>query len=291
MRSQEASLRHGDALTPDAWRGFPLRISSYSGSGLAEGIVTYQDTLLLWSGGLSEVTMHARKAGHGTGEATTLQFTRQGGMVDFIPQGTRFDEIRWRGQACGCVSVAFERGRMQRLMGGAVPMFDAEDGFRVNVVDAHIVDLVRRLEAQAVQDEPWGALYVEGLSLTLATYVYGRYVNATAKEADVQLPVPVTEKLVAFVEEHLGGDIGLTDLAGQVGYSPDHLARMFKKAFGLPLYQYVLRRRVERAKALLRDHSHSIAEVALACGFATQSHFTSAFKARTGVTPGAYRRG
>jgi AraC family transcriptional regulator len=101
----------------------------------------------------------------------------------------------------------------------------------------------------------------------------------------------VTERLVAFVEEHLGGNIGLTDLAHQVGYSPDHLARMFKKSFGVPLYQYVLRRRVERAKGLLRDRSHSIAEVALACGFATQSHFTAAFKARMGVTPGAYRRG
>ena len=44
-------------------------------------------------------------------------------------------------------------------------------------------------------------------------------------------------------------------------------------------------------EALLRDRSHSIADVALACGFATQSHFTLAFKSRTGVTPGAYRRG
>jgi AraC-like DNA-binding protein len=98
------------------------------------------------------------------------------------------------------------------------------------------------------------------------------------------------ETIVDFVEEHLGTEIGLPDLARLVDCSPDHLARMFKKSFGTSLYQYVLQRRLERAKALLRDRGHSIAQVARACGFASQSHFSSVFKAKVGVTPGGYRR-
>jgi AraC family transcriptional regulator len=285
------SFGDGAAITGDGWRGLPLRVSRYPGAGRVEDLVVSDDTLLLWSGGVSEVTLHARRAGEDDGRQRTLRFARTSGRVDFVPKGTILDEIRWRGASCGSVAVTLERANVERLIGGRVRAFDAERDLRVNVADAHIVDIVRRLESQAVRNEPWGALYVEGLSLTLVSYVYGRYVAATSRQAEAALSTPVTEKLVTFVEEHLAGNIGLTDLAHQVGYSPDHLARMFKKSFGVPLYQYVLRRRVERAKGLLRDRSHSIAEVALACGFATQSHFTAAFKARIGVTPGAYRRG
>jgi AraC-like DNA-binding protein len=110
---------------------------------------------------------------------------------------------------------------------------------------------------------------------------------ATAKE---QLAGLGMEKVVAFIEEHLSADIKLSDLARLVDYSPDHLARLFKMSFAMPLHQYVLRRRMERAKALLGDRGHSIAEVAHACGFASQSHFSSVFKAKLGITPGAYRR-
>ena len=269
-----------------------LICAGYPGTGRTEeALVTQEDTLLLWSGGVSEVTLRARKAGQGPSGRTDLQFARRGGMIDFVPRGTVLDEILWQGESCGYVSVALERTRVERLLGGALPAFDAERDFRINVSDAHLVDLGAASRSQAVQNEPWGSLYVEGLSLTLAAYVYGRYGAARSAESESRLPPTVTETLVAFIEDHLDDNIGLSELAHQVGYSPDHLARMFKKSFGLPLYQYVLRRRVERAKVLLRDRSHSIAEVASVCGFATQSHFTVAFKARTGVTPGAFRRG
>jgi AraC-like DNA-binding protein len=110
---------------------------------------------------------------------------------------------------------------------------------------------------------------------------------ATAKE---RLAASDMEKVVAFVEEHLSAEINLPDLARLVDYSPDHLTRLFKRSFGVSLYQYIVQRRVERSKALLLDRGQSIAEVASACGFASQSHFSSIFKAKVGITPGAYRR-
>jgi AraC-like DNA-binding protein len=97
------------------------------------------------------------------------------------------------------------------------------------------------------------------------------------------------EKIAAFIEDHLNADICLSDLARLVDYSPDYLARLFKNSFGAPPHQYVLRRRIERAKGLLLDRGRSIGEVAHACGFATQSHFTSVFKSKLGLTPAAYR--
>jgi AraC-like DNA-binding protein len=108
---------------------------------------------------------------------------------------------------------------------------------------------------------------------------------------ETRCSVPDLEKIVAFIDEHLNADVALSDMARLVDYSPDYLARLFKASFGVPPHQYVLRRRIERAKGLLLDRGRSIAEVAHACGFATQSHFTSVFKSRLGITPAAYRLG
>ncbi|WP_437543646.1 helix-turn-helix transcriptional regulator [Sorangium sp. So ce367] len=65
---------------------------------------------------------------------------------------------------------------------------------------------------------------------------------------------------------------------------------LFKHAYHQTPYQYVLSRRIEKAMAMLRDERLSIAEIALACGFSNQGHLTTAFKRRTGTTPGAYRK-
>lgn len=102
--------------------------------------------------------------------------------------------------------------------------------------------------------------------------------------------VEPSKQLIEFIEDHLPREISLPDLAALTGYSPDHFSRLFKRAFGVTPYQYILARRVERAKSLLRDPNYSILEVALACGFCTQAHLNTVFKARTGMTPGAYRR-
>jgi AraC family transcriptional regulator len=285
----EIPSKYGAALTAESWNGLPLRVGAYAGNGRTEGLVAEEDTILLWSGGLSEVTIQARASAGQTKGRVTLHFERRGGMVDFLPRGTALDEISWRGKAHGCLSVSLERSRLEPLFGGTVPSFVPERDLRINVVDGHIVDLVRRLESQAVQGEAWSTLYVQGLSLTLASYVYGRHASGAPTRAAPRLPLSATEMLVAYVEDHLGEDVSLTAIARRVGFTADHLARAFKRSFGVSIHQYVLHRRVERAKALLRDRSHSIAEVALACGFATQSHFTSVFKSRTGLTPRAYR--
>jgi AraC family transcriptional regulator len=151
---------------------------------------------------------------------------------------------------------------------------------------------VRRLEAQAVAGQPLGTLYTEALSLTLLTYLRGRFAQATDTAADPGALSPwQRDRVIEFVEENLSSSIGLGDLAELAGYSQDHFSRLFKRCFGQPPYQYVLTRRVERAKTMLKDHGRPISNVAAECGFATQAHLNTAFKQRTGVTPGVFRKG
>ncbi|MDB5312349.1 MAG: marA [Gemmataceae bacterium] len=82
----------------------------------------------------------------------------------------------------------------------------------------------------------------------------------------------------------------LGQLAAVARLSPYHFARQFKAATGLPPHQYVIARRVERAKQILQDGTGlSLAEVAAEAGFSDQSHFSHHFKRIVGVTPGQFR--
>ncbi len=89
---------------------------------------------------------------------------------------------------------------------------------------------------------------------------------------------------------HLADDVGLDTLAAIADLSPKHFARAFRQSTGMPPHRWLIERRIDRAKALLRTADLSLAEISLACGFADQSHFTAAFRKLVGFTPGGYRR-
>jgi AraC family transcriptional regulator len=93
-----------------------------------------------------------------------------------------------------------------------------------------------------------------------------------------------------FIEDHLAEDISLAELARLTRLSPTHFCSAFKRSIGLPPHQFQLRRRIERAKALLADPGRSVSEVALDCGFGLPGSFATAFRKTTGMTPSAFRR-
>jgi AraC family transcriptional regulator len=92
-----------------------------------------------------------------------------------------------------------------------------------------------------------------------------------------------------FIHASLDRAISLEDVAREAGMSRYHFARRFHEILGDPPHRYILKQRIELAKTLLREPATSIAEVALQCGFADQSHFGRRFRALTGVTPRCYR--
>jgi len=98
------------------------------------------------------------------------------------------------------------------------------------------------------------------------------------------------ERIDRFIDDNLESGLRLQHLAELVGMSRYHFLRCFKRATGLSPLQYVLTRRVDRAQALLAEGQESIAEIAHATGFSSQSHLNAMFKRHFGVTPGAYRR-
>ncbi len=85
--------------------------------------------------------------------------------------------------------------------------------------------------------------------------------------------------LVDYIDQRLEQPLSLGELAGLCALSEYHFARMFRHSFGL-----------ERARTLLRASAEPLGEIALACGFASASHFTNRFRQALGATPGQYRQ-
>lgn len=115
-------------------------------------------------------------------------------------------------------------------------------------------------------------------------------VKARPTSACYELAPYRLRRVLEFIEAHLAEDIGLNDLATLSGNSPYHFSRGFRRATGLPPYRYVIERRIERAKVLLRDPFVPLADVARRCGFNSQRQFGTMFTRFVGVSPGRFQR-
>jgi AraC-like DNA-binding protein len=93
----------------------------------------------------------------------------------------------------------------------------------------------------------------------------------------------------AYIEAHLSENISLADVAGECTLSVAQFARAFKRSTGLAPYQYLTERRVARARLMLLHTDLPLADVAVRCGFADQSHFTKVFRRSFGASPGKLR--
>ena len=96
-------------------------------------------------------------------------------------------------------------------------------------------------------------------------------------------------RIKEFVHTKMEDDLSLEEMAQSVGLSTAHFARMFRKSTGETPHQFVLRLRVERAKAMLRASDARVLDVALACGFKTPQHFAQVFRDACRVSPTEYR--
>ncbi len=99
----------------------------------------------------------------------------------------------------------------------------------------------------------------------------------------------VLRNVLAFIEENLAQPLTLAELAAQASLSEFHFARMFRQSMQMAPHQYVMQRRMEKAKTLVRTTRQPLTDIALACGFSSASHFSNRFRAATGLTPSQLR--
>jgi AraC family transcriptional regulator len=156
----------------------------------------------------------------------------------------------------------------------------------------HLRDAMEAVAAELTAGGDGGRLAAESLANLLAVHLV-RHVTAPRRpdrRRDGALPRGRLRAVVEYIEGHLESGPSLEQMAAVARLSPYHFARQFKAATGLPPHQYLIARRVERARQVLQAGTDvSLAEVAARAGFADQSQFCRHFKRLVGVTPGQFR--
>lgn len=136
-----------------------------------------------------------------------------------------------------------------------------------------------------------GAIYAEQLMLAANTYFAHAFGGMRpARDRTGMLAPWQVRRATEAMSSLMDSDVSLKELAAQCGLSVSYFVRAFKATTGDPPHRWLLRYRVERAKPLLAQTQATLAEIAISCGFADQSHFTRVFKSFVGMPPAAWRR-
>jgi AraC family transcriptional regulator len=216
------------------------------------------------------------------------------GSILVVPAGGGTSRWRWSSHS-DSLHVFLEPGLVARVAAEAFELDPARvsvpplDGLHLPQLRAAMLAVNDELTADAAG----GRLAAESLANLLAVHLI-RHVGEPrppARRTDGALPRGKLRAVVEYVEDHLDAGLTLGQMAAAAHLSAYHFARQFKAATGAPPHQYILARRVERAKQLLQpDRDLSLAEIAARTGFSDQSQFSHHFKRVVGVTPGQFRR-
>ncbi|MEM9510502.1 MAG: AraC family transcriptional regulator [Cyanobacteria bacterium P01_E01_bin.35] len=134
-------------------------------------------------------------------------------------------------------------------------------------------------------------LYVENLANLLAVHLLKNYLNYDLKVSSLDrgLSQPKLKRILEYIDTNLDRKITLADLSTIAGLGKFYFCRLFKNSLDATPYQYVLQQRIERAQKLLKYSDLPISDIALDCGFSSQSHLTKHFRNIVKTSPKNYR--
>lgn len=166
---------------------------------------------------------------------------------------------------------------------------------RFQIRDPQIENLGWAFKAEMQAGYPNGRIFTESLTAALATCL-------VRKHSARWRPAPDTgdgpsegmgwrrlRQVLSYIEDNLEQDLSITNIALVAGMSTSHCKLRFRQSMGMPVHQYVIQRRVERAKSLLGEGKMPIAEIARETGFAHQSHLALHMRRIAGCSPKAIR--
>ena len=208
------------------------------------------------------------------------------GDADFVPAGL---DGEWEDDAdCAILRIEVSAaliGQAARDIGLDAERMNFAPRFQLR--DPGITHIAGALKAELETARFSDRLYADSLGVALAVRLVGLQVGERGGAGRIgqTLAPPRKRRLLDYIEANLDQTLSLGDLAAVAGVGVTQLKALFPRSAGLPVHQYVMRRRVERAKSLLIASPLSISEVALETGFAHPSHMAHCMKRLLGVTP------
>jgi AraC family transcriptional regulator len=270
------------ALVP--WGGFPAQRERCVAGQAASIVSPHTEVIMVRQGGICI-------EGRGAGPAN--QFFAGPGSITIWPAAYEVQAISWKtvdapGEPTEMISVHLDPSVLRLL----TPELEGQPvSMQAAIEDPMLSSLIGLIETDIRSGCSTGRLYGESLSVALASGVLARYAVLAPAQRPVRagLSIRQRERVRDLIHANLGGDLSFGELARVAGLSAPRFAVVFRNTFGTSPHQYILKERIKEARALLALRHLSIADVALAVGFSSQSHFTLAFKNAVGVTPRHYR--
>jgi AraC family transcriptional regulator len=213
------------------------------------------------------------------------------GSMMLLPAGTR-DSVIWHGSTQRIVTgiePALLKDTAEEMGIKGLCEFNLRWEFRDERLELLLTEMNREMRSGWAM----GAMYGDLLGMALSTALIRRYGELAKHIPPVKggLSRPNLNRVLTYIEENLDGELRLEELAQLNSLSRYHFARSFRESLGETPYQYILRKRIQRAKSLLLAPGMAAADVAKRTGFSDASQFTRMFKKFTGATPLAWRRG
>ena len=270
--SQEASSRQG------SWTGLLVEEHHEPPMPFPQGFSLRHLVVMHYRGGTSN-----RFLGH-----LAPRKPMRHGCLDIIPRGTAlgvygYDETEF-------IMLALEPAFVHKIAGDS-RMSDIELVRHLGIRDPQIECIAFALKSELDADCPSGRVYGDGLAVALAARLLGRYsAHVTiSHNCNAILSGYTLRRVTDYITDNLTKDLALAEIADVAHMSPHYFSRAFRNSTGTPPHRYVIDRRIEKAKTLLSEKYLPLVEVGLSVGFQNQSHFTTLFHKRTGVTPKVYR--
>lgn len=162
---------------------------------------------------------------------------------------------------------------------------------RFQVRDEQLENIAWVLKAEMDWGYPCGRVYLDSLGVFVAVRLvaYHSSVSLKLETESGRLSVRKLKRVISYIEDNLAEKISLHDIAGVAGLSVSYFTPLFRETVGIPAHQYLIRRRVERARDLIRDSKMPISQISYETGFAHQSHLSRNMRRLLDVSPTAFR--
>lgn len=152
-----------------------------------------------------------------------------------------------------------------------------------------LLRMAARMHAEftARPDDALSLVWLRGAVESICIYLLR---NAGSESgARPEIPQEAVRRAVVYVQSHYRQPIRLADAAEAAALSPSYFSRLFHDVMGVPFSRYLTAYRLQEAERLLRAGDLPVQQLAAACGFASSTHFVTAFKARYGLPPAVWR--
>jgi AraC family transcriptional regulator len=212
------------------------------------------------------------------------------GNLIFLTPGTR-DSLLWHGSSqriIASIDPSILARAATQLELNQVPDFENLWSFH----DDQLRLFLTEMEREVTSGSAMGPLYGDLLGLSLSVALIRKYGRASTTPAYRKggIARPALNRVLDYIGANLQSEIRLEELAAVANLSVFHFARAFRESVGTTPHQYVLERRIDMAKTLLRSRGWNLEAIASATGFADASHLSKAFRRQTGTTPKAWQR-